>query len=299
MRYFIVILASFIFLTGISQEALSKRIALVIGNSAYENTSSLANPKNDADLVGNALKRLGFEVTILGDATQKQMKRGVRDYFNALRQSGPQTVGLVFYAGHGVQVRGSNYLIPVDAQIKHESDVDIEAFSAASLLAGMRSIGNRLNIVLFDACRNNPYRSSFRSQSRGLARMDAPKGSFIAFATSPGDVAADGEGRNSPFSKALAHNLAKSGMTIEQIIKKVGSQVEVATRGKQLPWYSSSVYTDFYLTPKKRVEPSFSSGGWSAEVKFNDRLPVESGRKATTSPCAGKNPPISCLWKRK
>ena len=254
MRCLFLFLTSFIFLTAMSA-AHAKRIALVIGNSAYENTSPLANPKNDADLVGKTLKRLGFEVTILTDATQKQMKRAVRDYFNALRRSGSQTVGLVFYAGHGVQIRGRNYLIPVDAQIKHESDVDIEAFSAASLLAGMRSIGNRLNIVLFDACRNNPYRSSFRSQTRGLARMDAPEGSFIAFATSPGDVAADGVGKNSPFSKALARNLLKPGLTIEQVVKRVGRQVKVDTKGDQLPWYSSSVYADFYLTPRKWYSP--------------------------------------------
>jgi len=248
------IVSSFLLLSTISH-AHSQNIALVIGNSAYQNTSPLANPRNDAELIGASLKRLRFNVTVVTDATQKQMKRAVRNYFKALRRSGPGTTGLVFYAGHGVQVGGSNYLIPVDARIADESDIDIEAFSAASLLSGMRSIGNRLNIVLFDACRNNPYRSMFRSQTRGLARMDAPEGSFIAFSTSPGDVAADGDGSNSPFAKALAAQLSNPGLTIEEVIKRAGRQVKAATRGRQLPWYSSSVYTDFYITGRRRSKP--------------------------------------------
>lgn len=256
MRYTIILLVFFLLSIFNTQSASAKRIALVIGNSSYKNVPALDNPKNDATLIGQSLARLNFSVTILTDATQKQMKRAIIKYFKALREAGPDTVGLIFYAGHGVQVDGQNYLIPIDAKIKHESDIELEAVSASNLLGGMKHIGNRLNIILFDACRNNPYKSSFRSGNRGLARMDAPEGSFIAFATSPGEVASDGAGKkNSPFSEALADNLLKPGLTIEQVVKRVGRHVKTVTKGNQLPWYSSSVYTDFYLFPGKPVEP--------------------------------------------
>ncbi len=231
--------------------SLANKIALVIGNSSYKHTSPLTNPKNDAVLIGKSLKRLGFRVQTVTDASQRQMKQAIRDYFRDLRESGSDTIGLIFYAGHGLQVQGNNYLIPVDAKIEDESDVNIEAVSASSLLQGMHSIGNKFNIVLFDACRNNPFRSKFRSPTRGLARMDAPEGSFIAFSTAPNDVAADGDGKNSPFSKALAEQLSKPGRTIETVIKRVGSKVKSATKGRQLPWFSSSVYTDFYITGRQ------------------------------------------------
>ncbi len=272
MRYVLILFAFSLLLASAVQSASAKRIALVIGNSSYKNVPALANPKNDAALIGQSLSRLNFRVTILTDATQKQMKRAIIKYFRTLREAGPDTVGLIFYAGHGVQVDGQNYLIPVDAKIKHESDIELEAVSASNLLGGMKHIGNRMNIILFDACRNNPYKSSFRSGRRGLARMDAPEGSFVAFATSPGDVASDGVGKkNSPFSQALASNLLKPGLTIEQVIKRVGRHVKTVTKGDQLPWYSSSVYTDFYLIPRKKTEPALPAKKVQDECNVQDK----------------------------
>lgn len=166
-----------------------KRVALVIGNGAYGSIGALSNPPNDARLMAGTLRELGFEVIEKIDASQKTMKRAVRDFGTLLQNGGDDVVGLFFYAGHGVQVKGANYIIPVDAQIDKEGDVDIEAIDANSVMAMMEHSGAGLNFVILDACRNNPFSRGFRSATRGLAEMGAPTGSFIAYATSPGDVA--------------------------------------------------------------------------------------------------------------
>jgi len=164
------------------------RVALVIGNSAYESLP-LKNPANDATDMGNMLKKMGFEVISQLDASQKQMENAIRAFQARL---GKETVGLFFYAGHGMQVGGVNYLVPVGAKITQESDVKYECVDAGRVLDAMHTAGNPLNIVILDACRDNPFARSYRSGVKGLARMDAPTGTFIAYATAPGDTAADG-----------------------------------------------------------------------------------------------------------
>ena len=223
-----------------------KRVALVIGNSAYKNISSLDNPVKDARLMAKVLEAQGFEVILGLDLEYRAMKRLIRRYTKKLRSSGRDTIGFLFYAGHGLQVAGTNYLVPVKAEIETEGDVDIEAISASSLLFGVREARNRLNIIVLDACRNNPYRSLFRSASRGLLQMNAPMGSLIAFSTSPGDVAADGSGQNSPFTKALAKSLQIPGLTIERVFKQARRKVYKVSNKQQLPWINSSVLGDFY-----------------------------------------------------
>jgi uncharacterized caspase-like protein len=227
-----------------------KRIALVIGNSAYKHTSPLANPANDAKLMAATLRDLGFTVTAVKDATQKDMKRAVRDFGKTLNDAGRDAVGLFFYAGHGVQVRGSNYLIPVDARIDNEADVDIESVSAEGVLRQMEFAKNRLNIVMLDACRDNPYKRGFRSAARGLARMDAPTGSLIAYATAPGQVAYDGDGSNSPYTRALTRAMREPGSEIMNAFRKVRVAVMAETKKQQTPWESSSLTGEFYFTPK-------------------------------------------------
>ena len=175
-----------------------KRIALVIGNGAYPKFGVLKNPPNDAKLMARTLRSLGFEVIERIDANQKGMKKAIKAFGSKLEAGGKDAVGLFYYAGHGVQVGGENFLIPVNADIQTEADVDIEAVSANDVQGYMAFAGNDLNIIIMDACRNNPFKRSFRSASRGLAKMDASKGTLIAYATSPGDVAADGKGANSP-----------------------------------------------------------------------------------------------------
>ncbi len=206
------------------------------------------NPANDARRMSEALGKLGFEVLAFEDLDQAGMKRAVRDFAEKLEAAGRDTVGLVFYAGHGIQLNGANYFIPVDAQIDKESDVAIESISADDVMVALGNARNRLNIVILDACRNNPFARSFRSASRGLARLDAPVGSMVAFSTAPGQVAADGEGGNSPYTSALVDVLAQPGMKIEDVFKRVRERVYETSGGQQVPWESSSILGDFYFS---------------------------------------------------
>ncbi len=223
------------------------RVALVIGNSAYEAVSPLDNPKNDATLMAATLRDLGFTVIEERDADIRAMARAIRDFGKTLRQAGPKAVGLFFYAGHGVQARGTNYLIPLDAEIETEADLDIEAISASGVLSQMEGAGNALNLVILDACRNNPFKGAFRSGSRGLVRMDAPSGSLLAFAAAPGQVASDGSGQNSPYTAALTTAMREPGLSVEQVFKRARIEVEEATGANQTPWEESSLKGDFYF----------------------------------------------------
>jgi len=225
-----------------------KRIALIIGNGAYPNLGTLKNPPNDAKLMARTLRSLGFEVIERIDADQKGMKKAIKAFGNKLETAGREAVGLFYYAGHGVQVRGQNYMIPVNVDIQDEADVDIEAVSANAVLDNIAFAGNDLNIVILDACRNNPFKRSFRAASRGLARMDASKGTLIAYATSPGDVAADGKGDNSPYTEALARAMLTPGLNVERVFKEVRNKVIEATDSLQVPWEASSLTGgDFYF----------------------------------------------------
>lgn len=219
------------------------RVALVIGNSAYQSAEALDNPQRDAKLMAERLKTAGFTVTLLVDADQQAMKRAMVDFGRELRSS--EAVGLFYYAGHGLQVNGLNYLVPVNANIKDETEVGIETVSLADFLATMERAKSRINIVVLDACRNNPFASNFRTESAGLARVDAPAGTYVAYATSPGSVASDGAGRNSPYTKALAETVLKAGMPIEQVFKEVRRAVQDETGGQQTPWEASSISADF------------------------------------------------------
>lgn len=231
-----------------------KRVALVIGNSQYLHTQRLVNPENDARLIASILREQGFEVLDHQNLDFKGMKRAIRAYTTKLESHGKDTVGLIFYAGHGLQSDGRNYLVPVDAQIEKEGDVEIETISSQSLLSGVTFAGNRLNIIILDACRNNPYRGVFRSASRGFARMDAPVGSIVAFSTAPGTVAADGSSTNSPYTAALAKAMVEPGLKIEEAFKRVRAAVYAKTGGKQVPWESSSIFGDFFFAGKRTAD---------------------------------------------
>lgn len=234
---------------GASPALSAKRIALVIGNSAYK-SAPLANPVNDARLMALTLRKMGFEVQDHYDLRQNQIKRAIRDFGQRLERAGKDAVSLFYYAGHGVQVGGRNYLIPVGAEIQNEGDVDIEAVPADVVLSTMEFAGSRLNFVILDACRNNPYARSFRSASRGLARMEAPSGTLVAYATAPGDVAADGGGSNSPYTAALVEAMKIPGLASELVFREARRKVMAATKKAQVPWEASSLTGDFYFVPK-------------------------------------------------
>ncbi len=232
----------------VSVNTQGKRVALVIGNAKYK-FSPLNNPVNDATDMAASLRSVGFDVIEVRDANKRQMRAATRRFEDKLAAS---DVGLVYYSGHGVEVKGRNYLIPVDADIRREHEVEDQAFDAGNILRMMESLQgtekNRVNIMIVDACRNNDLARSWRSTNRGLARMDAPTGSFISFATAPGQVASDGNGRNSPFTKHLLQALKQPNVPIELVFKEVRRNVMDETGGEQVPWENSSLVGDFYFT---------------------------------------------------
>ena len=220
-----------------------QRIALVIGNGDYK-SSPLTNPVNDARAMADALKETGFTVIRKENASLKEMTLALRDFGDKLKKGG---VGLFYYAGHGMAIKGRNYLIPVDAQIEREDEIAFNALDANAVLDKMESAGNRLNLVILDACRNNPFARSFRSASQGLAQMDAPVGTLVSFATAPGQVASDGNGKNGLFTQHLLHNIRRPGLKIEDLFKAVRVNVRKDSNGKQVPWEASSLEGDFYF----------------------------------------------------
>jgi len=245
-RVIAVISGLFLLAAAVSAAQAEPRIALVLGNSNYgKEIGKLPNPVNDAGLIANALQQTGFTVIKVTDADQKQMKRAIKDFGEKLAAAGPTATGLFFYAGHGVQVGGINYLVPLGADINKEADVDIESISADTVLQQMEFAGSKVNIVILDACRNNPMARGFRSTSRGLAPMDSVRGTFIAYSTAPGSVAADGSGSNSPYASALAKTIVQPGVGIEEAFRDVRAQVIAATEEKQIPWDSSSLTAPF------------------------------------------------------
>jgi hypothetical protein len=220
------------------------RFALVIGNSDYA-IGVLANPVNDAYAMAMALENLGFDVSLrLEVKTKDEMKRAIREFGMKLRHGG---VGLFYFAGHGLQVEGFNYLIPINAQINSQEEVEYESVDVGFVLAQMEAAQNQMNIVILDACRNNPYARSFRSLSRGLASINAPTGSLIAYATAPGATASDGIGKNGLYTGELLQQIKLEGLKIEEVFKNVRASVLAKSGGKQVPWESSSLIGDFYF----------------------------------------------------
>ena len=232
-----------------------ERHALVVGNSSYAKLP-LRNPKHDAEAVARTLKSLGFSVTKLMNATQRQMKVAILKFSRTLRNS--DGVGLFYYAGHGVQLDGQNYLIPVGADITAAEEVPVESISANDFLRSLQRSPGRVNIVILDACRDNPFAGSSRSLGRGLAGVEAPAGTIIAYATAPGKVALDGTGKNSPFTAALVAAMTVPGLTIEEVFKRTRGKVITDTGGRQVPWETSSLTGNFYFKPKP-VAPAETS----------------------------------------
>jgi uncharacterized caspase-like protein len=230
-----------------------QRAALIIGNSAYTHAAVLANPVNDANAMATTLKGLGFEVLVGLDLDKRGMDLKVRDFSRLLTTA---DAGVFFYAGHGLQVAGRNYLIPTDAQLESERDIDFEAVGLDFILKQME-LGreNKTNIVFLDACRDNPLARNLarsmgtRSASvgQGLAQVQAGVGTFIAYSTQPGNVALDGSDGNSPFAGALARSLKQPGRNLNAVMIDVRRQVLVATGGKQVPWDHSALTGDFYF----------------------------------------------------
>jgi hypothetical protein len=240
--------------------AAEKRIALVVGNSAYQNITRLDNPRNDAMLMADTLSGLGF--TLIGGRAQLDLDKAALDtgVQNFGRQIQGADVALFYYAGHGVQVNGSNYLVPVGANPTREADVDFQMVDVNLVLRQMQGSGTRLNMVILDACRNNPFGArGLRSADGGLAQMRAPEGTLISYATQPGSVAQDGSDGHSPYTKALATTIKQAGLDIFQTFNQVGLAVKRETGGSQQPWVSSSpIDGTFYFVAPAAAAPQIA-----------------------------------------
>ncbi len=239
------------------------RLALLIGNSAYRE-SPLRNPVNDVRAMAQRLKELGFTVLVHENAIKRTMEAAIVEFGRRLAEGG---VGAFYYAGHGLQVRGRNYLVPVDADIEDEASTRVAAVDVELLLEQMAEAKNRVNIVVLDACRNNPFERRMRGASRGLAAVDAARGTLVAYATAPGSVAADGDGKNGLYTEELLEALREPGLKIEEVFKRVRINVARRSKGAQTPWESSSLTGDLVVN----VTVNVTTAAVSAPAPAPDR----------------------------
>ncbi|MBI1765652.1 MAG: caspase family protein [Acidobacteria bacterium] len=232
--------------SAIREIGADKRFALLIGNSAYE-TVPLKNPVNDARAMAEVLAECGFQVTMLENADKRRMEEAIRAFGAKLDA---KSVGLFYFAGHGIQVNGTNYLVPLGVRIEKEADVEYETVDAGRVLSEFANARNALSILILDACRDNPFAAATRSLTRGLAVVKLPKeanGTLVAYATSPGNVARDGTGQNGLYTEELLRNLRKPGLKIEDVFKLTRIGVKERSNGSQVPWENSSIDGDFFF----------------------------------------------------
>ena len=255
-----------------SVQSAPARIVLVIGNSEYEHTP-LRNPLNDAALMVKTLEDVGFEVMDFANLDRRELNRAFLRFGDRIKEAGSDTVSLVYHAGHGAQVNGENYLIPVKSLIEDERDVDIEGVRASSLLRILGKANAALNIVILDACRNNSFKTSSRSSQRGLARMDAPTGTLLAYSTAPGQIAEDGSGENSVHTKALSLAIRIPGAKVEEVFKRVRIEVMTRTLDEQVPAELTSV-TAFDGKWKGRYR---NTRGSHCDPFFDETLKIKDG----------------------
>jgi Caspase domain len=229
-----------------AQAPLDVRIALIIGNSAYSGNMALVNPANDALAMTDVLKRLGFTVIELRDGNKAQMTAAIAKVSDSLK--GKQGVGMLYYAGHGLQLDWRNYMVPVDANLKTAADVAKQTIDLSSVVDTFKAAGNRMNIVVLDACRDNPFGAS-TSSGKGLAQLDAPPSTLLAYATAPGNVADDGDTKsgNGLYTQYLLQELKRPAAKIEDVFKRVRLNVRKQSDGRQIPWESTSLEDDFFF----------------------------------------------------
>jgi uncharacterized caspase-like protein len=267
------ILVCFLIIPKTAFSSQRQRIALVIGNGNYK-YNPLVNPVNDANDMAAALKKCNFTVIKTINATRREMRQSIRRFGEAIIES--DAVGLFYYSGHAIQVEGENYLVPIGAGVYREDEVEDECLRVSSVLRKMETARNRLNIIVLDACRDNPFGGGFRSSTRGLAKMDAPVGSIFAFSTAPGSVAADGTGRNGLYTSVLLKHMFTPNLEIGQLFRRVRIEVMAASENKQVPWESSCLTGNFYFNPGRgisvldRPKPPASEGNENYDLFFSD-----------------------------
>ncbi len=254
------------------------KIALVIGNAKYPH-APLRNPGNDAKGIAGELQKIGFQVNLKLDARRNEMIEAIRAFGSELgRQKG---VGLFFYAGHGAQLAWKNYLIPVDADIEKLEDMQTKTVELNSLIEGIVKAQNPMNVIILDACRDNPFGNKVNTQQKGLSQFDAPPGSLLAYATSPGNTAADGEGTNGLYTENLLREIKVPEARIEDVFKRVRLAVRRKTEGQQIPWESTSLEEDFWFIPPKEIKRLSDE---EAERLFREELALWERIKAAKEP---------------
>jgi uncharacterized caspase-like protein len=227
------------------------RRALVIGNSSYS-FGPLKNPANDARAIAEELKRTGFEVASATDLSREQMMNAISAYGEGLTRS--KAVGVFYFAGHGVQLAWRNYLLPTDALVSRMEDVQASCVDVNAVIESITRAANPMNVIILDACRENPFGRDFRVEQKGLSQLDAPPGTLLAFATSPGNVASDGEGSNGLYTENLLREIKVPEAKIEDVFKRVRLAVRRRSRGQQIPWESTSLEEDFYFLPPRELK---------------------------------------------
>jgi Caspase domain len=271
-------------LLGTHSASAESRLALVIGQSAYRSVPALPNPANDARAVTQLLTDSGFEVSTASDLSQNQIREAVSAFAGKVEAKGADTVALVFYAGHGLQIDGENYLVPVDIDVKREADIPLQAVRLNDILNTLTSVPSKMRILMLDACRNNPF-PDLKTAGGGLAIVDAKvgaPGTFLSFSTSPGAVAEDGSGSNSPYTNALLAAGKEQNIPIEETFKRVRLAVNKVTEGRQTPWDSSSLTEDFRFSgasvagPKPAAAPKKTVAEWTRDLKGK---PVEAANE--------------------
>ncbi|MET4746790.1 caspase family protein [Bradyrhizobium sp. RT11b] len=255
-----------------------QRLALVIGNSNYKNAPQLQNPDNDAESMAQFLNSAGFEVVAATDLTQNDMLRVVQDFSAKVSARGPNTVAMVYYAGHGVQLAGENYLVPVDAKVSNPTELVSNSVRLVDVMSTLETIPSRMRIVILDACRNNPF-PDVNDAGRGLAIVDAPNGSIVGYSTAPGAEAQDGTNGHSPYTQAFLNVAREPNVPIEQLFKRVRLEVNQTTSGAQIPWESSSLTSDFTFFGDTAVAATRAPVN-APVVQMASNLPSRSTRQA-------------------
>ena len=254
------------------------RYALVIGNSSYAN-APLANPANDAKAIAGELKATGFEVSIQLDASRDAMLNAIETFSRML--AARNAVGLFYFAGHGTQLAWHNYLLPVDAEIRVLNDIPTRGVDLNALLQGLTRAKNPMNVIILDACRDNPFGKALPPEQRGLSQFDAPPGSLLAYATSPGNTASDGEGANGLYTENLLREIKAPDARIEDVFKHVRLGVRRSSVGQQVPWESTSLEEDFYFRPPKEVRKISDD---EATRRYEEQLAIWERIRTTNDP---------------
>lgn len=241
------------------------KLALVIGNARYTRITALRNPGNDAEEMASVLRECGFVVSLLLDANRERMQHALDDHCSAI--AARQAIGLLYFAGHGVQLAWRNFLLPVDAEISRAEDIPARSIDVGNVMAGLRNAANPMNVVILDACRNNPFGDVLRPPQAGLSQMDAPPSTLLAYATAPGNGADDGPGKHGLYTGHLVREMRVKEARIEDVFKRVRLGVRKESQGAQIPWESTSLEEDFYFHPPPLLaQASAGKGPVAADV---------------------------------